>query len=457
VKVPFSSSIRLALAISAVFVLLALLAGAATYTLQTRAMSSQLADDVKGLATGLAQIAAQGDRQDLIEQTMALSGSVGDGSLIAVFADAKSGEAFGNATISAPVPGARELAAGHDVSLKQPIGDPPDSYFAYGVSTPLGNVLVGKDDGPLIENQRILLTTMGWGLGIALILSILLAVAIARFNEGRIARIGRALDGVAGGNFGARIGPMGHDDLGHLAAEVDHTLDRLGSGIEAIRQVSTDVAHDLRAPLGRLRIRLEPLALSADLQEQARMEIGSALAEIDAISATFAAILRLARLESGAVKLATEEVDLALLLREVCDLFQSTAEGRYTIALDPPDGPLIHACDKELITQAVVNLVHNSVRHCPAPVHIVMCVEADENEVAISVADDGPGILPADRERVLKRFVRLDTSRSASGTGLGLSLVAAIAELHGGRIELNDNRPGLKVTIALPSRKVEQS
>lgn len=451
-KLPFSSSIRLALAISAVFVLLALLAGAATYTLQTRAISGQLAGDVKGLATGLAQIASQGDRQDLIEQTMALSGSVGDGSLIAVFTDAKSGEGFGNAAVGGATIGARELAAGRDVRLKQPTGNPPDSYFAYGVSTPLGNVLVGKDDGPLIENQRILLTTMGWGLGIALILSILLAVAIARFNEGRIARIGRALDGVAGGDFGARIGPMGQDDLGHLAAEVDHTLDRLVSGIEAIRQVSTDVAHDLRAPLGRLRIRLEPLALSPDLPEHARTEVGSALAEIDAISATFAAILRLARLESGAVKLSAEKVDLVLLLREVCDLFQSTAEGGYTVALDLPADPLTYACDKELITQAVVNLVHNSVRHCPAPVHIVMSVEAGADEVAISVADDGPGIPPADRERVLKRFVRLDTSRSTSGTGLGLSLVAAITELHGGHLELLERSPGLEVRLFLPLR-----
>lgn len=449
-KLPFSSSIRLALAISTVFVLLALLAGAATYALQTRAMSGQLAEDVKGLANGLAQIASQGDRQDLIEQTMALSSSVGDGSLIAVFTDATTGDSFGNATLRDPFNGARELAAGSDVRLKQPAGDPPDSYFAYGVATPLGTVLVGKDDGPLIENQRILLTTMGWGLGIALALSILLALAIARFDEGRIARIGNALDGVAGGDFSARIGPMGHDDLGHLAAEVDHTLDRLVSGIEAIRQVSTDVAHDLRAPLGRLRIRLEPLALSKDLPEQARTEIGSALAEIDAISATFAAILRLARLESGAVKLATEEVDFALLLREVCDLFQSTAECRYTIVLDLPAGPLTSACDRELITQAVVNLVHNSVRHCPSPVQIVIGIEVDTDEVAISVADDGPGIPPADRERVLKRFVRLDTSRSTPGTGLGLSLVAAIAELHGGRIEILDNRPGLKVSIRLP-------
>lgn len=448
---PFSSSIRLALAISALFVLLALLAGAVTYGLQTRAMAGQLAEDVRGLANGLAQIAIQGDRQDLIEQTMALSGSVGDGSLIAVFKDAKSGESFGNATVAGTTTGAKELATGRDVALKQPAGDPPKSYFAYGVTTPLGNVLVGKDDGPLIENQRILLTTMGWGLGLALVLAILLALVIARFNEQRIARIGRALDGVGGGNFAARIGPMGNDDLGHLASVVDQTLDRLVSGIEAIRQVSTDVAHDLRAPLGRLRIRLEPLALSPELPPQARMEIGSALADIDAISATFAAILRLARLESGAVKLFAEETDLSQVLREVCDLFSSTAEGRYSIALDLPASVLSYPCDRELLTQAVVNLVHNSVRHCPAPVHIVLGLDSGVSGVVISVTDDGPGIPAPDRERVLKRFVRLDSSRSTPGSGLGLSLVAAIAELHGGRVELIDNHPGLRVEIMLPT------
>jgi len=452
VKLPFSSSIRLALAISALFVLLAALAGAVTYGLQTRAMASQLAEDVKGLATELAQIASQGDRQDLIEQTMALAGSVGDGSLIAVFTDAKTGESVGNATVAGMPAGAAVLATGRDVTLKQPDGEPPHSYFTFGVATPLGNVLVGKDDGPLLENQRILLTTMGWGLGVALLLAILLALVIARFNEQRIARIGRALDAVGSGNFDERIGPMGSDDLGHLASVVDQTLDRLAAGIQAIRQVSTDVAHDLRAPLGRLRIRLEPLALSSELPQQARTEIGSALAEIDAISATFAAILRLARMESGAIKLVAEETDLNQILRDVCELFNSTADGRYSIALDLPASLLKYPCDRELITQAVVNLVHNSVRHCTSPVHIVLGLEGAPNSVVISVADDGPGIPVPERERALRRFVRLDSSRSTPGTGLGLSLVTAIAELHGGKVELTDNRPGLKVTIMLPNR-----
>ena len=452
-KLPYSSSIRLALAISALFVLLALLAGALTYELQTRTMSGQLAEDVKGLATGLAQIARQGDRQDLVEQTTALSGSVGDGSLIAVFIDAKSGETFGNARILKFAEGAQELEAGPDVTLKQPVDDPPDSYFAYAIATSLGTVLVGKDNGPLIDNQQILLTTMGWGLGVALLLSIGLALAIARVNERRIARIGHVLDQVGGGHYEERIGPMGRDDLGHLAGMVDQTLDRLVSGIEAIRQVSTDVAHDLRAPLGRLRIRLEPLALSPELPTEARNEIGTALLEIDAISGTFSAILRLARLESGAMQPATEPTDLSRLVMEVGELFTSTADGQYDIAVDVPALPVIYPCDHDLIMQAITNLLHNSVRHCPHPVRIALALQREEGGgVLISVADDGPGISAADRDRVLKRFVRLDNSRRTPGTGLGLSLVAAITELHGARLELADHAPGLKVSIRLPPR-----
>ena len=446
---PLSSSVRFALAVSALFALLAVIAGVATYAMQTRAMSNQLAEDVKGLTAGLAQIASQGDRQDLIEQTTALSGSVGDGSLIAVFVDKASGQSFGNALLLKPVDGASELSVGRDVTLRLPAGDPPGSYFAYAMQTPLGTVLVGKDDGPLIENQRILMTTMGWGLGLALLASIGLALVIARLNEVRIARISRVLDAVGDGAYDQRIGAMGRDDLGHLAGVVDHTLDRLAAGIEAIRQVSTDVAHDLRAPLARLRIRLEPLALSGDVPDRVRHEVGTALAEIDSISATFDAILRLARLESGTVQIEPEAVDLVPLLEQVRELFETTGEKGCVLTLDVPETGVIYPCDRDLLVQAVVNLVHNAVRHCPAPVHIELALATRGEDAVISVSDDGPGIPLADRERVLKRFVRLDASRRTRGTGLGLSLVAAIVALHGGRLELRDNEPGLRVEMHL--------
>ncbi len=258
--------------------------------MQTRALSNQLSDDVRGLALGLVQIASEGDRQDLIEQTLALSGSVGNGSLVAVFVDGSTGESFGNARILAPIDGAVLLKAGRDVALKEPPARSPTSYISYASKTKLGTVLVGKDDGPLAHNQQILLVSMGFGLGLALLVSIIAAMVIARINEVRIARISRVLDAVGDGSYHQRIGPMGDDDLGHLAAVVDGTLDRLASSIEAIRQVSTDVAHDLRAPLARLRIKLEPLALSAETPRAVTDGIGNALVEIDSISSTFDAI-----------------------------------------------------------------------------------------------------------------------------------------------------------------------
>lgn len=446
-KRPRSSSIRLAFAVSVLFAVLAAIAGSATYIMQTRALSDQLAGDVKGLALGLAQIASEGDRQDLIEQTLALSGSVGNGSLIAVFVDPLTGETFGNARILIPVDGAILLQAGRDVELTELLSQTPKSYISYGSQTKLGTVLVGKDDGPLAHNQRILLASMGFGLGLALLVSIGAALVIARLNEVRIARISRVLDAVGDGSYDQRIGPMGDDDLGHLASVVDGTLDRLASSIDAIRQVSTDVAHDLRAPLARLRIKLEPLALSANTPKAVRQGVGSALAEIDSISSTFDAILRLARLESGATSIVRQSVDLVSLLKQVQDLFELSNEAAYQIAINAPMQTLIYSCDRDLMMQAIVNLVHNSVSHRNGPVEIILGLSARENEVVISVSDNGPGIPAADRESVLKRFVRLDSSRRTSGTGLGLSLVSAIVGIHGGRLELLDNSPGLRVVL----------
>ena len=129
-----------------------------------------------------------------------------------------------------------------------------------------------------------------------------------------------------------------------------------------------------------------------------------------------------------------------------------TADGEYDIDVDVPAGAVMYPCDRDLIMQAIANLLHNSVRHCAHPVHITLALRREEGGVVISVADDGPGISAADRDRVLKRYVRLDNSRRTPGTGLGLSLVAAIAELHGARLDLADHAPGLKVSIRLPAR-----
>lgn len=198
------------------------------------------------------------------------------------------------------------------------------------------------------------------------------------------------------------------------------------------------------APLARLRMRLEPQALSADVPAHARHEIGSALIDIDAN-------LRLSRLQSGAVSLSLDPVDLGALAQSVCDILQpSVEEAGDALALDAPPGPTLVEGDEGMLSQALTNLVVNAVEHCPSPATIRITTGLRDGHPFLAVSDTGPGIPEADRARVLERFVRLDASRTVPGSGLGLSLVAAIAELHQARLVLEDNGPGLKVSMEFP-------
>ena len=456
-KRPLSWSMRFALALSAVFVIGALSAGGVSYVLQSRDLAQRLEADVRAMAESLARTAREGDRQDLEEQIEVQSRATRNAATLVAFIDARTGRTIGNLHISTPFEGFRRLETGHDLSLHGAQGDDvPDAYYAFGVRTDLGWILAARDDAWIVDSAETLVQTTAWGLGAALLLSVVLAVVIARRNERRIARMERVLDAVGAGRFDLRIGERADDDLGQLAARVDATLDRLAAGIDAVRQVSTDVAHDLRAPLSRLRMRLEPHALDAGLPAETRHEIGSALADLDGISQTFDAILRLARLQSGSVEHREEPVDLCRLVRETYDIMEASAEDAgHALRFELPQTPVVATGDPELLSQALVNLLDNALCHCPAPAHIVVSVGMAEGVPGLAVCDDGPGIAAEDRARVLGRFVRLDHSRATPGTGLGLSLVAAIADLHGATFRLDDNRPGLCARLIFAGRAAD--
>lgn len=450
---PLSWSMRFALAFSAVFVIGALSAGGVTYVLQSRELERLLAEDVRSLAESLARTAQNADRQDLLEQIDALSLSTRDAATLVGLVDGRTGEIHGNLRLSAPFEGPRRLETGQGISpVGPPAEDAPEAYYAYGIRTGLGTVVAARDEAWIAETGETLLQTISWGLGGALILSIALVLVIARRNERRIVAMEQVLEAVGSGRLDLRIRDDAGDDLARVAGRVDVTLDRLASGVAAIRQVTTDVAHDLRAPLSRLRMRLEPIALDAGVAEPTRHEIGAALAELDGISETFDAILRLARLQSGSVERREDPVDLCGLAREAHDIFEAAAEeaGDRLLLQTPPE-PLIVSGDRDLLMQALVNLIDNALRHCPPPARIAIIAEPARGGAALSVRDDGPGIPAADRARVVERFVRLDRSRSTPGTGLGLSLVAAIADLHGAALDLSDNAPGLDAGIVFPS------
>lgn len=451
---PLSWSMRFALALSAVFAIGTLSAGGLTYLFLSREMTARLSADVRSSAESLAQIAATGDRTDLREQILAQVRSSRDGASLFAFVDAGSGQALGSLRVAEPFEGARRLLVGQDIPESDVTGTAnAEAYLAYGIRTDLGWVIAARDEAWVAESGEILIQTTAWSLALAALLSMGLAVVIARKNERRIDGMDRVLDEVGEGRLDRRIGDTGNDDLAALAVRVDRMLDRLEAEVASIRQVSTDVAHDLRAPLARLRMRLEPQALSSEVPTETRHEIGSALMDIDAISATFDAILRLARLQSGTVARRDESVDLASLAASVHEILQASAEGKgHTLDLDLPMMPIEVQGDEDMLSQALTNLVANAIEHCPLPAHVRISAGLRDARPFLEVSDNGPGIPEADRARVLERFVRLDASRSVPGTGLGLSLVSAIAALHRAELVLEDNGPGLRALLVFQPR-----
>lgn len=449
---PLSWSMRFALALSAVFAIGTLSAGGLSYLFLSREMSQRLVADVRSNAESLARIAADDERDDLSEQIAAHVRANRDGASLVAFIDAATGETLGSLHVAEPFAGERRLVVGRDIpEAALATADAADAYLAYGIRTANGWVIAARDEAWVHESGEVLITATAWSLAIAALLSFGLALVIARRNERRIDTMDRVLNAVGAGRMEMRIGDSGSDDLAEVANRVDQMLNRLEAGVEAIRQVSTDVAHDLRAPLARLRMRLEPQALSPEVPEGVRHEIGSALIDIDAISATFDAILRLARLQSGTVERRSDAVDLCRLVTSVCEILEASVEDAgHRLRLEMPGTPILVAGDEDLLAQALSNLVANAAEHCPPPATVTVALAMTVVGPVLTVADDGPGIPEADRQRVLERFVRLDASRSVPGTGLGLSLVATIVQIHSATLNLGDNRPGLRVSVLFP-------
>jgi signal transduction histidine kinase len=249
------------------------------------------------------------------------------------------------------------------------------------------------------------------------------------------------------GDLAQRVPERGtDDDLDRLASTLNRMLDRVAELMDGLRQVSSAVAHELRTPLARLRQRLEA-ARSARSSPEHEAAIDDALLELDAVLDTFGALLRIAQIEAGTCRTGFTDVDLGAIAESVVEAFGPAAEdaGKTLVAAIAP-GAHVRG-DRELLSQLLANLVENGIRHTPGGVRIEVGVAPTGTGARAVVADDGPGVPAQERERVLRRFQRLERSRDVPGTGLGLSLVAAIADLHGARIVLEDNAPGLRVRL----------
>lgn len=307
-------------------------------------------------------------------------------------------------------------------------------------------LLVGKDLHDLQSAQTLLLRTMGWGLALTVALALAGGLVTSRSRIRRIGAVNDVIGEVMAGDLSRRIpAESTGDDIEDLVEKLNRMLDELEKLVEGVRRVSDSIAHDLRTPLARLKTRLERLR-----QDSRGAGIEEAIQEADHLLATFAALLRIARIESGERgRSSFREVDLTALVDDVADLYGPLIEekGKRLVLHNAPG--IAVSADRDMLFQAVVNLVDNALKHAPEGGRIELSLSRKNGGAEIVVADNGPGIPEEERGKVRERFYRLDRSRTTPGAGLGLSLVSAVVALHRGELRFEDNQPGLRAIVTL--------
>ena len=295
-------------------------------------------------------------------------------------------------------------------------------------------------------------------LGITLVAGFILIMAfgtfagvwVGRLTERRIEAISGTMEQVAAGQLAARIptDATSNDDLSRVSISINDTLEQLENLMESQIQISSDIAHDLRTPLQRLRQRLEKMSGQQVIDPQ---DADIALEQTEDIISTFNALLRIAQIEAGDRRERFQRTDLRSLVTNVYEAFEPSAEdGGQQLDLKTSDQPVVVLGDPDLLMQLISNLAENALRHTPKGTTITLETTYVGEYPVLCVSDTGPGIASQDREKVFRRFYRGEKSRTTGGNGLGLSLCKAIAELHHANLEVSDNHPGLRVEARFP-------
>ncbi len=320
----------------------------------------------------------------------------------------------------------------------------------------LGNGLllaVGDDLGHVTEVEEAVATAFVWTVGLAALLGIGGGMLLSRAFLARVDAISRTAEAIIGGDLARRVPVRGTgDDLDRLAGTLNRMLDRIGALMESLHQVSSDVAHDLRTPLSRLYQRLEHARTHARTAGDYEAAVDDALEEAEGLLDTFAALLRIAQVEGASPRAGFGRVDLSAVAEAIADAYRPDAEeAGHVLAATVLPGVTVHG-DQELLTQAAANLVENALRHTPPGTRISLHLSATPAAGAcLAVEDDGPGVTGDDLPRLVHRFYRGERSRTTPGNGLGLSLVAAVADLHGAKLHLRNAGPGLWVSMTFPA------
>ena len=347
-------------------------------------------------------------------------------------------QTFINFSYERPTDDGKETRPGRAVLLKL-----PNDY----------RLLVGRDMKQVNEAEGTIRNTLLYALGLTALFGVIGGAYISRNVMRRLELINRTSQEIISGDLTRRIPVRGdRDELDHLAVNLNAMLDQIERLISGMRDVADNIAHDLRTPLNRLRNRLEGLTIGdGGTREESITALEGAIAEADNLIATFNSLLLITETETGAHRDTLEPVDLRDIVRDITDLYEPVADERgIKLNVSAPASVMVRG-NRSLLARAAANLVENALKFTPQGGEVSVTTASPRDEAPyLEVRDSGPGIPEEDRDRVMDRFVRLERSRNTPGSGLGLSLVAAVARMHDARVELDDNKPGLAAKLIFP-------
>jgi len=362
-----------------------------------------------------------------------------------------SGEVLAGDMPAVPVP----FSGAYDLPPPPVPGFTPEHVLrGYGMTLPSGmNLLVARDTYPEDQIADLMERTFTVGVLLTLVAALGSGALVSRRILRRMEDIGRTSREIMSGDLSRRIpAGTGDRDFDGLATDLNQMLARIEELMDGVRQVTDNIAHDMRTPLTRLRQHLERVRMSGGTVSDYQNAVDVALLETDGLLETFGGLLRIAQIEARRPGAGLQAIDLSALCMMIAETYGPVAEAENVHLAAAVVPGLTIAGDRQLLMQMLVNLLENALQHNGPGIEVRLLLQSDGKEIVMTVSDDGIGIPAEERENVLKRFYRVDPARSIQGSGLGLSLVAAIAKYHGATLAIEDNGPGLNVLVRFPQR-----
>ncbi|MBS1303852.1 HAMP domain-containing sensor histidine kinase [Loktanella sp. SALINAS62] len=435
-----ASPVRLALGLVALFALVSVASLVASYTLTSRALDTQMRQQLRQDLAGFRAAPTAAALAALV----AAEAQATDPDRVVLSYVTENGRHFGNGRLERD-------QEGYVLTTLEDTGTPiSGEYLALATREHRGLLTVARSRSEIDQLWAVYRTIALLSLLPTLIIALGAGLAMARRSARQVDAVRRTLGILTSGDLSARVRPTSawSDDLRRVGNGIDRMAAAYENSTAALRQVSSDVAHDLKTPIQRISVRLDELGRT-DLDPDAQALVDQARADIAGVVSVFRALLQIAQIEAGTPKSRFQPVDLAALVDTFAELYEPAAqESGRQLRTDVPERPMMVHGDADLIGQILANLIENALRHTPHGSDIALRLERLPDRAILHVSDNGPGIPASERDKVMQRLYRLDRSRNTPGSGLGLSLVSVIANLHDAGITLSDNDPGLCVSIS---------